>query len=401
MAANERRRLLRVASARASQPEPPDALASLADAAARGERAATRKFLIAIGPHVLRVVRRVLGANHPDLDDVAEECAFAVMEALPSGRGESTVLYFACRVAALTALNARRREATRQRHSQREDGLELEVPSEPAPDAELSAPDSAQIVRELIDSSCASDPESPAPAGDEQRIERIARRVQQGMRVFRISPRVAQTLQSVGLSALIAGVAVTAIELSRWEPHPSKQTASARAHVPDLSHDQRLVPVAPEPASSEAPQQKIPAPDTSAASAASSPPIATKYESASALFADANQARVAGDTQKAIAISELLEATFPNSTEGITTHLSLGVLYLQAGQTERALSEFKTYRHIGSSSLMAEALWGEEQALQRLGRVAEERAVLEELLANYPQSVYVGAAEQRLGALNH
>jgi outer membrane protein assembly factor BamD (BamD/ComL family) len=50
---------------------------------------------------------------------------------------------------------------------------------------------------------------------------------------------------------------------------------------------------------------------------------------------------------------------------------------------------------------MAEALWGEEQALQQLGRPSEERAVLEELLQNYPRSAYVAAAEKRLAALNN
>jgi outer membrane protein assembly factor BamD (BamD/ComL family) len=128
---------------------------------------------------------------------------------------------------------------------------------------------------------------------------------------------------------------------------------------------------------------------------------ASKFKSASELFADANQARVQGDPQKAIAISQLLEATFPNSNEGITTHLSLGVLYLQQGNPTLALQEFKIYRHIGASGTMAEALWGEEQSLQQLGRPGEERAVLEELLQNYPRSAYAAAAEKRLAALNN
>ena len=80
--------------------------------------------------------------------------------------------------------------------------------------------------------------------------------------------------------------------------------------------------------------------------------------------------------------------------------MSLGVLYLEQGQPDLALQEYKIYRHIGSSLIMAEALWGEEQALQQLGRTSEERAVLDELLRNYPHSVYVAAAEQRLAALN-
>jgi RNA polymerase sigma-70 factor (ECF subfamily) len=153
MAGNERGRLLRLVTGRAPRPEPADALAQLAQAAARGDRAAVRTFLVTVGPHLLRVVRRVLGANHPDVDDVAQESAFAVMDALPRHRGESTVLHFVCRVAVLTAMNVRRREATRKRYSRREHDLEVELfpGSTPAPDAALSAQDSAEIVRELLD----------------------------------------------------------------------------------------------------------------------------------------------------------------------------------------------------------------------------------------------------------
>jgi RNA polymerase sigma-70 factor (ECF subfamily) len=129
-------------------------LAALAKAAAAGDRAAVRTFLVTVGPHLLRVVRRVLGVNHPEVDDVAQESAFAVMDALPRRRGESTVLHFVCRVAVLTAMNVRRREATRKRHSRQEHELEVEQLSGtlPAPDAGLSAQGSADLVRELLDS---------------------------------------------------------------------------------------------------------------------------------------------------------------------------------------------------------------------------------------------------------
>jgi TolA-binding protein len=308
--------------------------------------------------------------------------------------------------------------------------------------------EASEELRVLHEAGLAFDAEAPVLAGDEARIERMARRVRQGTRSVRLSPRVLQAAQSLALGALIAGVAIAAIELSRWHPRASTETTHSAAsaltsHTPSLAGDQRLVPVTPEPAVSEAPPEKIPTPtlirpnaagpanaaallgsaaasnakqgSDSAASATPAPPssssasfadapealLAAKYKSASELFADANKARVQGDAKNAIAISEQLEATFPNSSEGITTHLSLGVLYLQQGQASRALTEFKTYRHIGSSALFAEALWGEEQALQQLGQVTEERAVLEELLANYPRSAYAGAAQKRLAALNH
>ncbi|HXK16791.1 MAG TPA: RNA polymerase sigma factor [Polyangiaceae bacterium] len=154
MAGEERGRLLRlVRGAAAPDAARPDALAGLARSAARGDRAAIRTFLVTVGPHLLRVVRRVLGAGHPDVDDVAQESAFAVMDALPEHRGECTVLSFACRVAALTAMQVRRREATQKRKALRDDGFELEdlVAASQSPDDELSARSSAAAVRRLLD----------------------------------------------------------------------------------------------------------------------------------------------------------------------------------------------------------------------------------------------------------
>jgi RNA polymerase sigma factor (sigma-70 family) len=153
MAGNERGRMLRLVAGQPHRAEPTDALAALAKSAVAGDRAAVRTFLLTVGPHLLRVVRRVLGTNHPEVDDVTQESAFAVMDALPRHRGESTVLHFVCRVAVLTAMNVRRRDAAQKRYSQREHDLEVELfpGSLPAPDAGLSAQSSAQIVRELLD----------------------------------------------------------------------------------------------------------------------------------------------------------------------------------------------------------------------------------------------------------
>ena len=86
-----------------------DALRTLAVKASAGERAAQRTLLCAVGPYVLRVVRGVLGVHHPDVDDVFQEVSLAFLSALPRFRGESTTVHFACRVAVLTAMNARRR----------------------------------------------------------------------------------------------------------------------------------------------------------------------------------------------------------------------------------------------------------------------------------------------------
>jgi len=134
--------------------EPYDELASVASAAASGDSGAIRTLVLTIGPHLLRVVRKVLGAQHPDVDDVVQDCAFGVLDALPKRRGESTVLHFACRVAALSAMKVRRRDATQKRYSIRDETLAIELfPSaRPAPDELLSTRVSAELIRELLDS---------------------------------------------------------------------------------------------------------------------------------------------------------------------------------------------------------------------------------------------------------
>lgn len=131
-----------------------DPLAAVADAAAGGDRVAVRTLLTTIGPHLLRVVRRVLGPNHRDVDDVLQESLFAVLDALPRRRGDSTVLHFVCRVAVLTAINARRRSTAQKRSTRREEVADPELLMHPGegPEAMVSAQLTMDTVRELLDS---------------------------------------------------------------------------------------------------------------------------------------------------------------------------------------------------------------------------------------------------------
>jgi RNA polymerase sigma-70 factor (ECF subfamily) len=93
-----------------------DPLRTLAAQAIGGDGQAQRTLLIALGPGMLRVVRGVLGA-HPDVEDVLQQAMVAVHYALPTFRAECSVLHFAGRIAAQTALNARRRAGYRTRHT--------------------------------------------------------------------------------------------------------------------------------------------------------------------------------------------------------------------------------------------------------------------------------------------
>lgn len=94
-----------------------DPLGSLASAALSGDRGAERTLFVMLGPSLLRVVRGALGPAHPDAEDVLQEALAAVHRALPGFRGQCKVAHFAARVAAQTALSARRRASYRTRYT--------------------------------------------------------------------------------------------------------------------------------------------------------------------------------------------------------------------------------------------------------------------------------------------
>ncbi|HET7543813.1 MAG TPA: hypothetical protein VFK05_28270 [Polyangiaceae bacterium] len=115
----------------------------------------------------------------------------------------------------------------------------------------------------------------------------------------------------------------------------------------------------------------------------------------SELFARANQARRDGDIEQAITLYERLEQTYPNSVEAEDAKILRGNLLLMQRSPRAALREFEGYR-LGALSL--EAVWGRAQALRKL-ESPEERAVLLELVRDYPHSPYAEAAKKRLREL--
>lgn len=86
-----------------------DPLAAISRAAARGDPQAIDTLLLSVTPAMLRAVRGVLGGGHREIEDVLQESAIGLVNALKTFRGESTVLHFGCRIAVLSALAARRR----------------------------------------------------------------------------------------------------------------------------------------------------------------------------------------------------------------------------------------------------------------------------------------------------
>ncbi len=108
-------RLLRSAAEPEAPREPSDPLRDVVTRAAAGDGRAQRTVLVTVGPAVLKVVRLVLGARHPDVEDAFQEAMVAVHGALRDFRGECSTTHFACRVALHTAMNVRRRTGYRLR----------------------------------------------------------------------------------------------------------------------------------------------------------------------------------------------------------------------------------------------------------------------------------------------
>lgn len=127
-----------------------DPLLGLARAAKAGEVAATRTLLVSITPALLRAARGVLGAAHGDVEDTAQEAALGFVRALGDYREDCSVLHYATRIAALTALAHRRRLRARGEGLHQE--LDVEAPSTcDSPADALLAAHRRRVLRQLCD----------------------------------------------------------------------------------------------------------------------------------------------------------------------------------------------------------------------------------------------------------
>ena len=130
---------------------PDDPLADLARGAAGRQPRAIEAFVMATGLSVVRVVRRILGSHCSEVDDTVQEATFAVLEALPGFRGECTVLHFVCRVATLTAMNARRRAQIRVQVALSTDDVESHASEGPSPMSSAIESRRREACRALLD----------------------------------------------------------------------------------------------------------------------------------------------------------------------------------------------------------------------------------------------------------
>ena len=127
-----------------------DSSIELARVAARGDSVATGKLLRALAPRLARVVRAVLGAGHPDLDDAVQHALIGFVQALPAFRGDCDPLGYASVIAVRAALAVRKR--TKTDYSRRDDGAEADaIPAGKAsPSDEAAAQKRKEILRELL-----------------------------------------------------------------------------------------------------------------------------------------------------------------------------------------------------------------------------------------------------------
>jgi RNA polymerase sigma factor (sigma-70 family) len=131
---------------------PIDPLAPLAAAAAGGDAAAQRSLLVAVGPIILRAARGVLGVRHPDVEDAAQDAAISVLRALPGFRAECSVAHFVGRIAAFTAMAARRRLRVRARFTEdAPDAGEEAVSPGATPASAAAAARCRAVLRGLLD----------------------------------------------------------------------------------------------------------------------------------------------------------------------------------------------------------------------------------------------------------
>jgi outer membrane protein assembly factor BamD (BamD/ComL family) len=116
------------------------------------------------------------------------------------------------------------------------------------------------------------------------------------------------------------------------------------------------------------------------------------------LFARAGSLRREGNATAALLVYRQLERSYPNSPEAQLSEALVGRLLLDRGATADAIAAFDRYLSHGGPATQ-EALVGRATALGRLGRSLEEAAAWNQLLTQFPRSVYVDQAQRRLREL--
>ena len=203
---------------------------------------------------------------------------------------------------------------------------------------------------------------------------------------------------ATGVQMVVMGPATEGDGAADVAAAPARGVAKAPV-VPERRAARAPVPAAPDPP--QLAPAKGAAPDGAAAPAAEPSQAARSVaaESASQLFAKANEERRSGDTTAATELYRRLQGSFPGSAESRLSHVSLGRLLLDTGSAAAALQQFDRYLSAAGGELRLEALYGRASALSALGRPSEEQRTWQQLLKEFPGSVYTERARKRLGQL--
>jgi RNA polymerase sigma-70 factor (ECF subfamily) len=123
---------------------------ALARAAATGDSVATGQLLRLLAPRLGRVVRAVLGTNHPDADDAFQQSLIGLVQALPAFRGDCEPVGYATIIAVRTALAARKRSRIEQGRREDESVADAMPTLRPSQSDEVLANRRKDLMRDLL-----------------------------------------------------------------------------------------------------------------------------------------------------------------------------------------------------------------------------------------------------------
>jgi RNA polymerase sigma-70 factor (ECF subfamily) len=125
-------------------------LMTVARQAAAGDDAATQRFIKAVWPTVTRVIAGVLGAGHPDLEDVVQQSLIGLLRALSLFRGECHPMGYASRIALHVALRARKRAGVERVRAQAMSELAVGERVVPSPSEQAATERRRRVLRDLL-----------------------------------------------------------------------------------------------------------------------------------------------------------------------------------------------------------------------------------------------------------
>ncbi len=115
---------------------------------AQGDARATAELLKTLAPKITRIVRAVLGASHPDIDDATQLALVGFVQALPAYRGDADPLGYARVIAVRSAIATRKKRRLEQSRSEESEDIE---DTRPDPGATVESTQRKTLLRNLLE----------------------------------------------------------------------------------------------------------------------------------------------------------------------------------------------------------------------------------------------------------